>query len=181
MTFGERLRKARNALNLTQQKFADHLGLQQNTIATYEMNRTNPSKPVIKSICREFGINEEWLRTGRGEMFVPSLEESVDELIIERGLDDLDRQIILEFIKLKPEERDVVKKYVRNLVSHVNPAVSPSSPSPVDTRPREEKPVTEWTEADIDAEVADYRRQLLEEKRQAEGGPASGGSSGSTA
>ena len=179
MTFGERLKKVRKALDLTQQRFADRLGMKQNTIATYEMNRTNPSEPAIKSICREFNVNEEWLRTGSGEMFVSLLEESVDELIRERGLDDFDRQIILEFIKLKPEERDVVKKYVRNLIPHVGPALASAE---LDTRPRDEKPVTEWTEEEINAEAEEYRQSLLEEKRRAESGSASSGpSSGSTA
>lgn len=67
----ERLKKLRKSLDLTQQKFADALGMKQNTIAQYEMGRTSPSDAIIISICREFNVNEEWLRTGKGEMFLP--------------------------------------------------------------------------------------------------------------
>lgn len=68
----ERLKKLRKALDLTQQKFADKIGMKQNTIAQYEMGRTIPSDAIIFSICREFNVNEEWLRTGSGEMFLQS-------------------------------------------------------------------------------------------------------------
>lgn len=66
----ERLKKLRKTLDLTQQAFADKIGMKQNTIAQYEMGRTVPSDAIIFSICREFNVNENWLRTGEGEMFI---------------------------------------------------------------------------------------------------------------
>ena len=65
----DRIKKIRKEFDLTQQKFADKIGMKQNTIAQYEMGRTNPSDAIIFSICREFNVNEEWLRTGQGDMF----------------------------------------------------------------------------------------------------------------
>ena len=69
MTFGERLRKVRKVLDLTQQEFADKIGSKRNTVATYEMGRTDPSAAVISLICREFNVSEAWLRTGKGNRF----------------------------------------------------------------------------------------------------------------
>lgn len=66
----ERLKKLRKNLDLTQQAFADRIGMKQNTIAQYEMGRTTPSDAIVFSICREFGVNEKWLRNGEGEMFI---------------------------------------------------------------------------------------------------------------
>ena len=66
----DRIKKIRKELDLTQQKFADRLGVQRNTIAMYEMGRSLPSDAIMRSICREFNVNEEWLRTGQGEMFI---------------------------------------------------------------------------------------------------------------
>ena len=66
----DRIKKIRKELDLTQQKFADRLGVQRNTIAMYEMGRTLPSDAIMRSICREFNVNEDWLRTGEGEMFI---------------------------------------------------------------------------------------------------------------
>lgn len=62
----DRIKKIRKSVGLTQKEFAEKLGLKQNTIATYEMGRIGISDTVILSICREFGVNEVWLRTGEG-------------------------------------------------------------------------------------------------------------------
>ena len=66
-----RIKKLRRALDLTQQEFAERIGSVQNTITGYETGRRSPSNQVISLICREFDVNEDWLRTGEGEMFVP--------------------------------------------------------------------------------------------------------------
>lgn len=71
----DRIKKIRKELDLTQQAFADKIGMKQNTIAQYEMGRTKPSDAIIFSICREFNVNEEWLRTGEGEMFEELTEQ----------------------------------------------------------------------------------------------------------
>jgi len=67
-TIADRIRAIRKSEGLTQQKFADRIGAKQNTIAQYEIGRNSPIDPVITSICREFHINESWLRTGVGDM-----------------------------------------------------------------------------------------------------------------
>lgn len=71
----DRIKKIRKELDLTQQTFADKIGMKQNTIAQYEMGRTKPSDAIVFSICREFNVNEEWLRTGEGEMFEELTEQ----------------------------------------------------------------------------------------------------------
>jgi len=60
----------RKSLDLTQQEFADRLNVKRNTVATYERGKSNPSDAAVNLICREFNVNEAWLRTGEGEMFV---------------------------------------------------------------------------------------------------------------
>ena len=78
----DRLKKLRKTLDLTQQAFADRIGMKQNTIAQYEMGRTIPSDAIIFSICREFNVNENWLRTGEGDMFMEmSRDEQIEEFI----------------------------------------------------------------------------------------------------
>lgn len=66
----DRIKKIRKELDLTQQKFADRIGVKQNTVAQYEMGRNIPIDSVISLICREFNVNEHWLRDGTGEMFI---------------------------------------------------------------------------------------------------------------
>lgn len=62
----ERLKELRNKLNLTQEEFGKKIGSARNTIANYETGNRNPSNAIITSICREFNVNEAWLRTGEG-------------------------------------------------------------------------------------------------------------------
>lgn len=66
----ERLKKLRKALDLTQQEFADRIGIKRNSFANYETGRNTPIDAIIVSICKEFNVNENWLRTGEGEMFI---------------------------------------------------------------------------------------------------------------
>lgn len=68
---GERIRELRKALGFTQQEFSERIGVRRNTVAQYEMGRNPPNDTAITLICREFGVNEDWLRAGIGEMFRP--------------------------------------------------------------------------------------------------------------
>lgn len=74
----DRIKKIRKELDLTQQEFAERIGIKRNTIATYESGRNEPIDAVISLICREFNVNIDWLKNGTGEMFI---EMSKDEQI----------------------------------------------------------------------------------------------------
>lgn len=65
----DRIKKIRKELDLTQQEFADRIGIKRGGVANYESGRNEPIDAVISLICREFNVNENWLRTGNGEMF----------------------------------------------------------------------------------------------------------------
>lgn len=66
----ERIKQLRSTLNKTQQQFANQLKISRNNVACYETGKNTPSDAVVSLICREFNVNETWLRTGEGEMFV---------------------------------------------------------------------------------------------------------------
>lgn len=65
----DRIKKLRKELDLTQQKFADKLGVKRNTVGQWECGINSITDQVINSVCREFNVNEDWLRYGSGEMF----------------------------------------------------------------------------------------------------------------
>ncbi len=67
----ERLKKLRKSLDLTQQEFADKIGIARGNIAAYEVGKNAPSDAVISLICKIFNVNENWLRNGTGEMSLP--------------------------------------------------------------------------------------------------------------
>lgn len=174
----DRIKKLRKALGLTQQEFSDRIGSKRTTIAKYETETNVPSSAVISLICREFNVNENWLRYGEGEMFVKrsrndELSAFVDELMKEQP-QDFRRRLVTALSRLKPEQWDALEAIALELPKE--PAAQAFAPAPVDMRIRAEKPVSEWTEAEIEADVAEYRRELLEEKRRAESGSASSGS-----
>ena len=73
----ERLRRLRRTLDLTQQDFSDKIGVKRNTVGQWEIGRNLPIDAVILSICREFNVSEEWLREGKGEMFVQRTRNQV--------------------------------------------------------------------------------------------------------
>lgn len=78
----ERLKKLRKTLDMTQQEFSDKLGVKRNTVGQWEIGRNDPSDAIILSICREFNVSEEWLRTGNGDMFIQlSRNEEIAEFV----------------------------------------------------------------------------------------------------
>ena len=71
----ERIRLLRKELGLNQSDFGNKIGVKQCTVAGYESGARTPLDAVVSSICREFDVNEEWLRTGEGEMFEQMTEQ----------------------------------------------------------------------------------------------------------
>lgn len=71
MTIGERVKKVRKENGLSQEEFAHRLGFDtRGAIANIELGRTEASDRLLSLISNIFGVREEWLRTGEGEMFV---------------------------------------------------------------------------------------------------------------
>ncbi len=110
----DRIKKIRKELDLTQQKFAEKIGVKQNTVAQYEMGRNIPIDSVISLICREFNVNEQWLRDGTGEMFI---EQTRDEQIasfvgsIQASADDSFKKRFISMLSaLDESEWEVLEK-----------------------------------------------------------------------
>lgn len=59
----------RKKLKLSQEEFGSKLGVGKSAISYIESGRSKLTEQMIKLICNEFNVNEEWLRTGSGEMF----------------------------------------------------------------------------------------------------------------
>lgn len=124
-----RIKEIRKYFDLTQQAFADRIGIKRNTIANYESGRNIPIDAVISLICKEFGINEEWLRTGQGEMFNKNETFSLDDLVEQYNLSDLDKEFMKLFMKLDKNTRDSVYNLFRNLFVDTDDTNSiPSTP-----------------------------------------------------
>ena len=118
----DRLKKLRKALDMTQQSFADKIGMKQNTIAQYEMGRTVPSDAIIFSICREFDVSEDWLRTGKGNMFIEIPEEDVYNRAAASVFKENDATAIEGlklYYSLSPEAKKAVRNYILQLADMI--------------------------------------------------------------
>ena len=115
---GERIKELRKALGLTQTAFGERIGLKQNSVALIEAGRAT-SDQTIFAICREFRVNEDWLRTGAGEMFVPSPASIVDELAEEYHLCPEAQAMVEKFITLDPAAQLAVFDYMCAVVDEI--------------------------------------------------------------
>lgn len=107
MSVGSRIKELRNSLGLTQQKFADRLGIQRGAIANYELERNVPIDAVISLICREFNVREAWLRDGTGEMLeikprAEELGELVRKLLADRP-ESFRSRLITSLLRFEPD------------------------------------------------------------------------------
>lgn len=107
MSVGSRIKELRNSLDLTQQKFADRLGIQRGIIGKYEVDVSAPSDAVISLICREFHVREAWLRDGEGEMLevkprAEELGELVRKLLADRP-ESFRSRLITSLLRFEPD------------------------------------------------------------------------------
>ena len=94
-----RIREIRKAHKLTQTEFGERIGVKGNTVTGYETGLRIPSDAIIRSISREFGVNEEWFRTGKGKKDCITTF-SLDELVRECGVDDADREAVTNLVRV---------------------------------------------------------------------------------
>lgn len=115
----DRLKKLRKALDLTQQEFADRIGVKRNSLANYETGRNTPIDAIIVSICREFNVNEEWLRTGSGDMFLP-VDRNEDlarltKLLLNEESDSFKNRFVSMLANLTVEEWEFLERKAKEL------------------------------------------------------------------
>lgn len=126
MNIGERLKKLRKELDLTQGAFAARIGSVQNTITGYESGRRNPSAQVITLISREFNVNEEWLREGTGEMFLPNTSDELEALAKKYDLSEADQVLIEKYVNLKPGSRDAIVNFIMDVAAAFSNSENPT-------------------------------------------------------
>lgn len=113
----ERIKDLRKSLGLTQLEFGEQVGVKANTIGNYEIGLRTPSDAVIRAICREFNVNENWLRTGEGEMFNPQ-DEKLAAFVGSLVADDSEpfkRRMVELLADLTPEEWKLLERMAERL------------------------------------------------------------------
>lgn len=107
-SLSKRLVKIRETLKISQDELGTKIGISRFSVSNYESGKRNITERVIKDICREFDVNEEWLRTGEGEMFVElpegtELGKYIADVI--GGEDDFIKNIIISYMKLDEKNK----------------------------------------------------------------------------
>ena len=127
-----RIRKFRQTLALTQKAFAERIGMKSNTIATYEMGRAIPSDPAINNICKEFGVREQWLREGIGEMFQPvNKEDELEAFLKKLSQDDpkgFKRRLVTVMGRLTEEDWRGLEHLAHELAEEFREPTTPPDP-----------------------------------------------------
>lgn len=143
----ERLKLIRKSVKLSQELFGNRLGVDKATISRLEKGVNNITNQMIKSICREFNVNEEWLRYGADKMFIEDDSTIITELSKKYDLDMFDRKIIESYLNLSTENRKVIKDYMHSVANIFDETASAKEVDP------------------IEKEVEAYRLELEAEKR----------------
>lgn len=110
-----RIHAVRAQADLTMAEFAKRIGMTTSSISLFESGKATPSDRTVLSICREFGVNEHWLRTGEGEMFEQTRETVLDRLAAEYSLDKEQVSVIENFLDLSPQERTLFLTQMRKV------------------------------------------------------------------
>lgn len=115
----ERLKAIRKALKCSQVEFGAKLGLNQSTIAGYETGIRQLSSATIIAICKEYNVNEQWLRTGEGDMFRPVSRDEEIMAFVGDALSDTPnfRQRFLSVLaRMTPAEWEMVQHKAEELL-----------------------------------------------------------------
>lgn len=112
----DRIKQVRKSKNLTQTAFGEIIGVKGNTVTNYETGLRTPTDAVIKSICREFDVNEEWIRTGNGEMFTPGIKDKQISAmladVMKSGEDSFSHRLVSALARLDDDGWDNLEKLI---------------------------------------------------------------------
>lgn len=112
----DRIKELRKNLGLTQQKFADRLGLKRQTIAAYEIGNIEPSESTLLLICKEFKVNKNWLLTGQGEI-KQDTDIEFGQMCADIGINDpRAREAIEKYYELSPEDKELWWKFMEKFM-----------------------------------------------------------------
>ena len=121
MNINERIRELRKSFGLSGEKFGERIGLKKVAISQIETGRSMPTEQTILSICREFGVSEDWLRNGNGDMFIPmTRDEEIASFIggVQSDIEDtFKKRLISVLAKLDEKEWDLLEKMAEDIVN----------------------------------------------------------------
>ncbi|MEG2583331.1 MAG: helix-turn-helix transcriptional regulator [Oscillospiraceae bacterium] len=149
----QRFKKIRLTLNLSQEEFGNKIGIKSRShISSLESGARNITDRIINDLFKEFNVNEEWLRTGVGEMFIESDESIINEFVSEYKLSPFEKMMLESYLKLTDEQRHVVTAYIKNLF---DANMSSKNTSSLDLSKKEDTPVHSFSSSSNEMAAAE--------------------------
>lgn len=115
----DRIKKVRQALNLSQDEFSSRLGLTRGAITNIELHKTEPKPLLVDLICSIYHVNENWLRTGEGEMFAqPTRDEEIAAFVgaaLSGEDENFKRRLLSVLSRLDEKEWQLLEKMAKKL------------------------------------------------------------------
>ena len=118
----DRIKEVREHTGLSATDFGAKIGIKKSSVSLLESGKNNPSERTILAICREFNVNETWLRTGAGSMLDDSKPSILARLSEEKQLTPREQAIVSAFIDLPPQDRAAIMRYMDSLVEKLSQA-----------------------------------------------------------
>mgnify|MGYP000702564651 FL=1 len=120
----DRIKELRKALGLSQDEFGRRLGVTRGAVTNIELNKVEPKPLFVDLICREFNVNELWLREGIGEMFQErtrseELASFFGDVQAEGGFKEA---FLTVLARLGPEEWELIERKARELAEEIKKA-----------------------------------------------------------
>ena len=122
MDENKRVRELRKLKKMTQEEFGLKLGVTKVAISNIESGNRSVTDQMRRSICREFNVREEWLRTGEGPMYIERsrdeiLETELREFLAEAKYDSFRERLIHILLSLPSDEWEKLENYARQLMA----------------------------------------------------------------
>lgn len=119
MNKGERVLEIRKTLKMTLEEFGGKLGVTKTTISRIEKGVNNLTDQMATAICRTYNVNYDYLVNGDGDMFSNLPQTILDDLCVQYDLDALDRLIVEMYIDLPSQDREVIKRMMKEFARKV--------------------------------------------------------------
>ena len=146
----KRVKELRAALKLSAEKFGSRVGVTRSAISRIENGVVNVTEQMILAICREFNVNEEWLRSGKGDMFLTFTEDEFSKAAATLSNDAFVRSLIVEYWKLDETSKKLFRNFIHNLSNSMKDQEAYTSSA--------KKTVEEPTIEELEAE---YKKSVL--------------------
>ena len=173
----ERIKELRKELGLTLEQFGKRIGVTKVAISNIEKGKRNVTEQMFKSVCREFNVNEEWLRNGSGDMFNEPSYFNLDEFLAEKGASELEVELTKAYFSIDPEIRHSMLKTFKKLIAYDEKKRLSQADDNIANAPTKTNNAI-LTDDEIDKEVAGYRQQLEAQKKAADESSAMNGGLG---